>query len=101
LDRRLHRLAPAEGLAERVDRGEPARAPAARDQSFLAQQVEGAPDGHPAGGVLPGELELAGKGASWAQVTGQEAGAQGIGEVEMLHDLYITCLLLDGQLSLR
>ena len=73
---------------------EPACAPAARDETFLAQQVEGPADGDPAGAVLPGELELTGQGSPGADVAGRDPGPQRIGEVEITHEMYCTCLRL-------
>ena len=92
LDRGLHGRDPPERLADRVDRREPTRAPPARDQALLAQQVERPAHRHPAGAVLPGELELAGQGAPGADVAGHDPGPERVGEVEVAHDLYRTCL---------
>ena len=92
LDRGLDGGDPPERLAHRVDGREPARAPPARDQALLAQQVERPAHGDPAGAVLPGQLELAGQGSPGADVAGRDPGPQRIGEVEVPHEMYCTCL---------
>ena len=93
LDRGLDGRDPTERLPDGIDGDEPARAPPARDQPFAAQHVERAPHGHAARAVLGREVDLARQRATRAHAPGSDPGPQRVGEVEVAHDLYVTCLV--------
>src|SRR5262249_18530560 len=81
-----------ERLANRVDGREPTGTAPGRDEPPLAQQVERPAHRHPAGAVLTGEFELPGQCPAGADVAGDDPGPQRVGEVEVAHELYYTCL---------
>ncbi len=89
-ERGLHGRDPAEGLADRVHRDEPADPLAGDDKAFVPQQLQRPADRDPADAVLVAQLRLARQRATDA--TG-DAVPERVGEIEVAHDLYCTCLV--------
>ena len=92
LDRGFDGRDPTERLAHRVDGDEPARAPAARDEALRRNRSSARRTVTRLVPYSGRELDLARQRAAGADAAGGDPGPQRVGEVEVPHDLYCTCL---------
>ncbi len=91
-ERGLDRRDPPERLTHRVGGDVPATPPSARDQTLRPQHLEGTSNRDPTGRELPTEIRLARQRAARAEIAKREPSPKLIGNVQIPHNLYGTCL---------